>query len=61
MKVGYLVMQSPGTEYSCLGIIISITNPDSHKLWFNQRVIQVLNPQTGEELKWAEEALEAIA
>lgn len=53
-------MQCPETDYSSLGIVTSITKPDSHKLWFNQRIIQVLNPQTGEELRWAEEALEVI-
>ena len=61
MKIGDLVMQSPGTEYASLGIIVSIADPDSHKLWFNQRIIQVLNSETGEELRWAEEALEEVA
>ena len=60
MKVGDLVITSPGTDYSELGIVTDITGPDKHQLGLHQRIIKVLQPTSGEELNWAESGLEKV-
>ena len=60
MNVGSLVMTCPDTDYACVGIVVGITDPDRHNLWYSSRIIHVLNSHTGEELKWAEEALKLL-
>jgi hypothetical protein len=60
MKIGSLVMTCPRTDYHQLGIVTGITAPSDHSLWYNMRMIKVLDPKSGTEHNWAEEALELI-
>jgi hypothetical protein len=60
MKVGDLVFTNSKTDYSVLGIVTEIINPINHQLWYDQRIVKVLYPDTGESHNWAKESLEVI-
>ncbi len=60
MKVGDLVFTNSKTDYSVLGIVTEIIAPKDHQLWYDQKIVKVLYPDTGEEHNWAEESLEVI-
>ena len=61
MKVGDLVFTKASTSFKAIGIITQIEDAIDHQLWYDQRIINVLYPDNGEELKWAEENLEVVS
>ena len=61
MKVGDLVFTNPKTDYAVLGIVTEIISPLDHQLWYNQQIVKVLYPDTGEEHKWSAENLEILS
>jgi hypothetical protein len=43
-----------------VGIVTEVRTPLDHKLWYDQDIVTVLYPDTGEEYNWASDALRLV-
>ena len=59
--LGALVTSKEETKYcGKLGFVVRVVAESDHNLWPGVNLIEVLYPCTGEEILWADEALEVL-